>query len=84
MCWVYFLKHKSEVFDVFVKFYNKILTQFHAKPKILCSDNGGEYIYVAMKQFFLDHGLVHHTSCLDTPQQNGVAKRKNRTLLDIS
>ena len=84
MCWVYFLKHKSEVFDVFVKFYNMILTQFHAKPKILRSDNGGEYISVAMKQFFLEHGLIHQTSCPDTPQQNGVAERKNRTLLEIA
>ena len=41
MCWIYFLKHKSEVFDVFVKFYNMIVTQFIAKPKILRSDNGG-------------------------------------------
>ena len=41
MCWIYFLKHKSEVFDVFVKFYNTIVTQFKTKPQILRSDNGG-------------------------------------------
>ena len=61
MCWVYFLKHKSEVFDVFVKFYNMIFTQL-----------------------LLDHGLVHQTSCPDTPQKNGIAERKNRSLLEIS
>ena len=49
MCWVYFLKHKSEVFDVFVKFYNMILFQFHAQLKILRSDNDGEYISLIMK-----------------------------------
>ena len=37
-----------------------------------------------MKQFFRDHGLVHQTSYPDTPQQNGVAERKNRTLLEIA
>ena len=37
-----------------------------------------------MQQFFLDHGLVHQTSCPDTPQQNGVAERKNRNLLEIA
>ena len=79
-----FLKHKSEVFDVFVKLYNMILTQFHAKPKILRLDNGGEYTALAMKHFFLEHGLIHQTSCSDTPQQNGVAERKNRTLLDMA
>ena len=76
ICWVYFLKHKYEVFDVFVKFYNMILTQFHAKPKILRSDNGGEYISVAMKQIFLNHGLVHQTSCPNTPQQKGLLNAK--------
>ncbi|XP_057518458.1 uncharacterized protein LOC130799377 [Amaranthus tricolor] len=43
MSWLYFLKHKSEVFDVFVTFYNMIFTQFHTHPQILRSDNGGEY-----------------------------------------
>ena len=84
MCWVYFLKHKFEVFDVFFKYYNMIVTQLHAKPKILHSDNGGEYISIAMKQFFLDHGLIHQTSCPDTPQQNGVAEHQNRTLLEVA
>ena len=37
-----------------------------------------------MKHFLLEHGLVHQTSCPDTPQQNEVAKRKNRTLLEPS
>uniref|UniRef100_A0A803LV14 Integrase catalytic domain-containing protein n=1 Tax=Chenopodium quinoa TaxID=63459 RepID=A0A803LV14_CHEQI len=84
MSWVYFLKHKSEVFDVFVKYYNMIRTQFNAKPQILRSDNGGEYINLDMEQYIADQGLVHQTSCRDTPQQNGVAERKNRTLLEIT
>ena len=41
MSCVYFLKHKSEVFDVFVKFYNMIITQLQAQSQILRSDNGG-------------------------------------------
>lgn len=61
-----------------------IIAQFHAHFKILRSDNGGEYISLTMKQFFLDHGLIHQTTCPDTPQQNGVAGRKNRTLLEIT
>ena len=83
MCWIYFLKNKSEVFDVFVKFYNLIVTQFHAKPKILRSDNGGEYMNKQMENFFTTHGLIHQTSCRHTPQQNGIAERKNHTLLEI-
>ena len=49
---VYFLKHKSEVFDVFVKFYHMILTQFQNEPQILWSDNGGEYIRPEHKKIY--------------------------------
>ena len=37
-----------------------------------------------MEQFIIDHGLIHQTTCPDTPQQNGIAERKNRTLLEIT
>ncbi|XP_057523858.1 uncharacterized protein LOC130803672 [Amaranthus tricolor] len=84
MSWVYFLKHKSEVFSVFVTFYNMLHTQFQATPKIIRSDNGGEFVNSSMKHFFSDRGMIHQTSCPYTPQQNGVAERKNRTLLDIT
>uniref|UniRef100_A0A803LEC6 Integrase catalytic domain-containing protein n=1 Tax=Chenopodium quinoa TaxID=63459 RepID=A0A803LEC6_CHEQI len=67
MSWVYFLKQKSEVFDVFVKFYHMICTQLSAQPKILRSDNGGEYITLDMEQFILDHGLIDQTTCPNTP-----------------
>ncbi|XP_057526492.1 uncharacterized protein LOC130805723 [Amaranthus tricolor] len=57
--WIYFLKKKSEVFDVFVNFYNMILTQFHTRLKIIRSDNGGEYDSHKMKNFTLEHGMLH-------------------------
>ena len=84
MCWVYFLKHKTKVFDVFVKFYNMLGTQFQTQLKILRSDNGREYMNQKMHDFISTHGLIHQTSCPYTPQQNGVAERKNRTLLEIT
>ena len=68
MSWVYFLKQKFEVFSVFVAFYNILQTQFHAKPQILRSNNGGEYINSAIKQFLSDYGMLHQTSCPNTPQ----------------
>ena len=58
--------------------------QYHATPQILRSDNGGEFINSVIRTFLSDHGMVHQTSFPDTPQQNGVAKRKNRTLLEIT
>lgn len=61
-----------------------ILAQFHTYIQILCSDNGGEYVSLTMKQFILEHGMIHQTTCPDTPQQNVVAERKNRILLEMS
>ena len=84
MSWLYFLKHKFEVFDVFVTFCNMIVTQFHTQPQILRSNNGGEYVNLNMKQFINNHGLIHQTTFPETPQQNGVVERKNRTLLEIT
>lgn len=84
MTWIYFLKHKSEVFDKFVHFYHLIQTQFQKQIQILRSDNGGEFVNKSMQKFFSEHGLIHQTTCPNTPQQNGVAERKNRFLLEIT
>ena len=43
-CWVYFLKHKSKVFDLFKVFKALVENQYGRKQKILRSKNGGEYV----------------------------------------
>jgi len=83
MIWVYFLKHKSEVPDKFYAFYQMIHTQFGKKIQVLRSDNG-EFVNKSMQEFFRGNGLIHQTSCPNTPQQNGVAERKNRKLLEMT
>ncbi|KAJ0478882.1 putative RNA-directed DNA polymerase [Helianthus annuus] len=82
MTWVYFMKHKSEVPEKFFMFYKMIQTQFKKKLQILRSDNGGEFVNQSMKNFFQENGLIHQTTCPNTPQQNGVVERKNRVLLE--
>jgi transposase InsO family protein len=84
MTWLYFLKHKNEVFDVFRAFHTMIRTQFSTNVKVLRSDNGGEYVNKQFQAYFQDNGLVHETSCPHTPQQNGVAERKNRHILETA
>ena len=51
--------------------------------KVLRSDNGGEYLSNDFKRFLSDEG-IHHQLTVYTPQQNGVAERMNRTLLDLA
>ncbi|KAL1193517.1 Retrovirus-related Pol polyprotein from transposon RE1 [Cardamine amara subsp. amara] len=82
--WVTLMPSKSHVLDAFSKFYNYVLTQFGTKIKILRSDNGGEYTSHAFKEFVGKNGIVHQTSCAYTPQQNGVAERKNRHLMEVA
>ncbi|KAJ7982145.1 Retrovirus-related Pol polyprotein from transposon TNT 1-94 [Quillaja saponaria] len=84
MTWLYLLKHKDKVFGVFRAFHAMIQNQFSAKLQILCSDNGGEYVNQEFQAYFQMYGLLHETSCPQTPQQNGVAERKNRHILETA
>ena len=51
--------------------------------KILCTYSGGEYLSTEFQTFLASKGIINQRSCLATPQQNGVAERKNRHLLDV-
>ena len=53
------------------------------KIKILRSDRGGEYTSNDITQFCEDHGIIHEVTAPYSPQSNGVAERKNRTLMDM-
>ena len=61
-----------------------IISQFYAKLQILRFDNGGEYDNAQSHRYFQEHGLHHEAFCSQTPQQNGVAERKNRHILEIT
>ena len=50
--------------------------------KALRSDNVGEYISNEFKSYLQQHGIQHQLTVAYTPQQNGVAERMNRTLMD--
>jgi len=49
----------------------------------LRSNNGVEYVNHDLYNFLSQYGIVHHTTCAYTPQQNRVAERKNRHLLEV-
>lgn len=74
---------KSEVFQCFVKFKLLVEKQFSTNIKQFQSDNGGEYTSTQFKQFFRNNGILHRLTCPHTSQQNGVAKRKHRHVVDL-
>ncbi|KAL0546448.1 hypothetical protein IC582_016356 [Cucumis melo] len=59
-------------------------TQFHTKIAILQSDKDREFQNHNLSEFLASKGIVHKTSYAYTPQQNGVAERKNRHLLEVA
>jgi hypothetical protein len=84
LSWVALLKSKDAVFSAFQAFQKMIQTQFNGHIKVFRSDNGGEFVNRDFQEYFQEHGIIHQTTCPQTPEQNGVAERKNRHLLDIA
>jgi transposase InsO family protein len=58
--------------------------EFDAKVKKIRSDNGTEFKNTQVEDFLDEEGIKHQFSAPYTSQQNGVAKRKNRTLIEIA
>jgi hypothetical protein len=83
MIWICLMKCKSEVSSLFKQFHNMVATQYSSAIQVLRSDNGGEFVNQELKQYLINHGIVHQTTCLYTPQQNRVAERKNCQLLEV-
>eukprot|EP00253_Pinus_taeda_P002234 PITA_02234 len=82
--WVYFLKNKSEVFEKFRNFKALVENQSGLHIKVLRTDRGGEYISKEFLRFCRENGIHKQFTARYTPQQNGVAKRKNRTIMDMA
>lgn len=84
LTWVFLMKSKSEVSEIFQKFHCMINTQFQTQIQTLKTDNGKEFFNSTLGTYLIQHGIIHLSSCVDTPQQNGVAERKNRHLLEVA
>ena len=61
-----------------------IQTQFQKKIQVLRTDNATDYFNSILGDYLVNEGIVHQSSCVNTPQQNGIAERKNRHLLDVA
>lgn len=84
MLWVYFARLKSEVFTTFKKFKVLVETQSENKIKAIRSDRGGKYASQEFTQFLEEKGIQRQFTVSYTPQQNGVAERRNITLLEMA
>ncbi|KAK4397625.1 Retrovirus-related Pol polyprotein from transposon TNT 1-94 [Sesamum angolense] len=81
--YVYLMRYKSEAFVRFKEFRLEVENQTGRKIKTLRSNRGGEYLSGEFINYVKKKGIVSQWTPPGTPQLNGVAERRNRTLLDI-
>jgi transposase InsO family protein len=82
--WVFFLQEKSQTQDILKRFLRRAQNEFGLRIKNIRSDNGTEFKNSQIEGFLEEEGIKHEFSSPYTPQQNGVAERENRTLLDMA
>ncbi|GJZ72331.1 retrovirus-related pol polyprotein from transposon TNT 1-94 [Tanacetum coccineum] len=81
-CYVYLLKSKDEAIDKFVLYKTEVENQLGPKIKVVQSDKGGEYVS-PFAEICAKHRIRHEFTAPYSPQQNGIAERKNRTLKEM-
>jgi transposase InsO family protein len=82
--WVIFLQDKSKTQEVLNKFLKMSQNEFDVRVRKIRSDNDTEFKNIQVEDFLDEEGIKHEFSALYTPQQNEVAKRKNRTLIEMA
>ncbi|GJY87807.1 putative ribonuclease H-like domain-containing protein [Tanacetum coccineum] len=82
--WVFFLATKDETSGILKTFITGIENQLDYKVKVIRCDNETEFKNSVMNQFCEMKGIKREFSVARTPQQNGVAERKNKTLIEAA
>jgi transposase InsO family protein len=83
MTWVSLLHKKSDVITAFREFYSMVKNQFQKQIKVWQSDNAMEFLEKSLGDYLRQNNIRHHTSCTYTRQQNGLAERKNRQIMEV-
>nr|GFA42358.1 hypothetical protein [Tanacetum cinerariifolium] len=82
--WVFFLATKDETSLLLKTFITGLENQLSLKVKVIKSDNETEFKNNDLNQFYGMKGIKREFSVPRTPQQNGIAERKNRTLIEAA
>ncbi|GKC91029.1 retrovirus-related pol polyprotein from transposon TNT 1-94 [Tanacetum coccineum] len=79
--WVYFLRTKDEAPEMIKKFIAQVQLNFNLKIQKVRTDNGSEFKNAILQAHCEKLGIMQQFSIARTPQQNGVIKKQNRTLV---
>lgn len=82
--WVYFMQMKSETLERFKVFKQLQERQLGLPLKALRTDRGGEFLSREFIRYCETHGILHQLTAPYTPEHNGVAERKNRTVVEMA
>ncbi|GJX54141.1 retrovirus-related pol polyprotein from transposon TNT 1-94 [Tanacetum coccineum] len=82
--WVHFLKKKSQAPKIIMSFIRMVENLNNVKVKQIKTDNGTEFRNHELESFCDEKGISQNFSSPYTPEQNGVAERKNRTLIEAA
>ncbi|KAK2983980.1 hypothetical protein RJ640_027305 [Escallonia rubra] len=80
--WIYAIKQKSDVYHTFKKWKALVENEIGNKVKYLKSDNGGEYRDGGFQEYCSNNGIRLIRTVKRTPQENGLAERMNRTIME--
>jgi len=80
--WLYPLRNKSDFYTCFLKFQAFVEKHFDRKIKIFQSDGGGEFTSNEFMNHLAYNGIAQQLSCPYTPEQNGLAERKHRHIVE--
>ncbi|KAL0440030.1 UNVERIFIED_CONTAM: Retrovirus-related Pol polyprotein from transposon RE2 [Sesamum latifolium] len=81
--YVYLMRYKSVAFRRFKEYRLEVENQTNRKIKALRSDRGDEYLSGEFNDYLKENRILSQWTPPGTPQLNGVAERRNRTLLDM-
>ncbi|WVY96778.1 hypothetical protein V8G54_028929 [Vigna mungo] len=79
--WIIPMIDKSSVKNQILTFLCYVENQFQKKVKTIRTDNGVEFI---LQNMFSSKGIIHQTTCVETPEQNGVVERKHQHILNTT
>nr|GFA93439.1 retrovirus-related Pol polyprotein from transposon TNT 1-94 [Tanacetum cinerariifolium] len=82
--WVKFLCSKDETPMFIIKFLKMIQVRLDVPVRRIRTDNGTEFVNQTLRDYYEEVGISHETSIARSPQQNGVVKRRNRTLIEVA
>ena len=82
--WVYIIKTKDQVFRCFVEWKELVEKATKKSIRTFRTDNGGEYTSSQFENYLKAEGIRHELTVPKTPQQNDIAERLNRTLVEMA